>query len=86
MRYLQESSDPAAPRSENALYEPGDDALRERSGYPFTLKHSAYTRAAMYPKTTLGLLGAAGLIAAGVVLAGRRSDLGGTSAGGAGGH
>jgi short-subunit dehydrogenase len=82
MPYLQESSAPAAPRSENALYEPGDDALQERSGYPFTLKHSAYTRAAMYPKTTLGLLGAAGLIAAGVVLAGRRGDLGAAAASG----
>ena len=72
MPYFQESGDPARPRSENALYEPGDDSLQERSGYPFTLKRSAYTRAMMYPKTTLGLLGAAGLIAAGVVLAGRR--------------
>jgi short-subunit dehydrogenase len=86
MPYLQESSDPAAPRSANALYEPGDDALQERSGYPFTLKHSAYTRAAMYPKTTLGLLGAAGLIAAGVVLAGRRGDLGAAAASGGDGH
>jgi hypothetical protein len=40
----------------------------------------------MYPKTTLGLLGAAGLIAAGVVLAGRGGGSGATSTGGAAGQ
>jgi short-subunit dehydrogenase len=67
MPFFQETDDPAGPRDANALYEAGDDALRERSEYPFVLKRSAYTRAKMYPKTTLGLLLGAGVVAAGVL-------------------
>jgi short-subunit dehydrogenase len=67
MPYFQESNDPARPRHENALHEPGDDSLQERSEYPFVLHRSAYTRAMMHPKTTLGLLLGAGVVAAGML-------------------
>jgi short-subunit dehydrogenase len=61
-RLQQKRGEPPRPRDQNNLYTPGE-GLSERSNYPWALKHSAYTRMLMYPKTT-ALVMAAGLAAA----------------------
>ncbi|MFU8815802.1 MAG: SDR family oxidoreductase [Pseudomonadales bacterium] len=71
MPWLQQLDEPPKPIDENNLYGPGED-LSERSNYSWALKHSAYTRAMMYPKTTRTALLAAGLATAGLLLARRR--------------
>lgn len=55
MPYLQRSSDPAAPRERNNLYEPMED-LQENSNYPYALKSSLYTQASLHPLATLGVV------------------------------
>lgn len=66
----QRSDQPARDRSQNSLYQPGND-LQERQGYPgHVFESSLYTKASMHPRTTFALLVAAGF-ALGALLRGR---------------
>lgn len=52
----QRSNVPARDRQQNSLYEPGRD-LQERHGHPgVVFESSLYTKAAMYPKTTMAVV------------------------------
>jgi short-subunit dehydrogenase len=63
----QQRDAPPRPLDENALHEPGL-GLHEREGQPrMVLNSSLYTKAAMRPKTTVGVLAAVGLAVAAMV-------------------
>jgi short-subunit dehydrogenase len=71
MPWLQRENKPAKPIEENNLYSPGED-MSERSNYAFAMKHSAYTRAMMYPTTTRLVLMAAGAVGVMILLSRQR--------------
>lgn len=69
----QRSDRPARDRNQNSLYGPGHD-LQERQGYDgHVFESSMYTKAVMYPKTSIALMAAAGF-AIGALLRSRESE------------
>jgi short-subunit dehydrogenase len=57
----QRSNVPARARQHNSLYEPGRDLQQRQGHHGVVFETSLYTKAAMYPKTTMAVVAGVGL-------------------------